>query len=137
MRTIRKRREFLPKALLSSGLAEPPAEDLFEAAACHWAWRELLELGGAIPDSRRVVRDGNVITGGGVTAGIDFALTVAAEVAGPELACALQLAIEYNPEPPFNAGSPERAPLAAQQAVRERVVARMPGMRAALQGALR
>ncbi len=66
-------------------------------AACHWAWRDLLTLFGAIPDPARVVRDGNVITGGGVTAGIDFALTVAAELAGAEFAQGLQLGIEYAP----------------------------------------
>jgi putative intracellular protease/amidase len=79
-------------------------------AACHWAWRHLLPLFGAIPDPGRVVRDGNVITGGGVTAGIDFALTIAADIGGPTLAQALQLAIEYAPAPPFNAGRPESAP---------------------------
>ena len=78
-------------------------------AACHWAWRELLEPFGAIPDDRRVVHDGNIITGGGVTAGIDFALTVAAELAGPEVAQAIQLGLEYAPSPPFNAGRPELA----------------------------
>ncbi len=67
-------------------------------AACHWAWRELLPLFGAIPDPARVVRDGNIITGGGVTAGIDFALVVAAEIGGEKLAQALQLAIEYAPD---------------------------------------
>ena len=61
-------------------------------AACHWAWRDFLPLFGAIPDASRVARDGNVITGGGVTAGIDFALTVAAEISGEKLAQALQLA---------------------------------------------
>ena len=79
-------------------------------AACHWAWRDLLPLFGAIPDDRRVVRDGNVITGGGVTAGIDFALTVLAEIAGPETAQLIQLGLEYAPAPPFNAGRPEIAP---------------------------
>jgi cyclohexyl-isocyanide hydratase len=79
-------------------------------AACHWAWRQLLEPFGAIPDKARVVRDGNVITGGGVTAGIDFALTVAAELAGPDVAQAIQLGLEYAPSPPFNAGRPETAP---------------------------
>jgi cyclohexyl-isocyanide hydratase len=79
-------------------------------AACHWAWRDLLPLFGAVPDPGRVVRDGNVITGGGVTAGIDFALTVAAEVAGPAVAQALQLSVEYAPAPPFDAGRPETAP---------------------------
>jgi cyclohexyl-isocyanide hydratase len=79
-------------------------------AACHWAWRDLLSAFGAMPDGGRVVRDGNVITGGGVTAGIDFALTVVAELAGPEVAQAIQLGIEYAPSPPFNAGTPETAP---------------------------
>jgi transcriptional regulator GlxA family with amidase domain len=79
-------------------------------AACHWAWRELLTAFGAIPDPDRVVRDGNVVTGGGVTAGIDFALSLAAELAGVETAQAIQLGIEYAPAPPFDAGSPEMAP---------------------------
>jgi cyclohexyl-isocyanide hydratase len=79
-------------------------------AACHWAWRDLLPLFGAIPDPARVVRDGNVITGGGVTAGIDFALTVLAEVWGEETAQMVQLGLEYAPAPPFNAGRPELAP---------------------------
>ena len=61
-------------------------------AACHWAFRDLLSCFGAIPDSARVVRDGNIITGGGVTAGIDMALTVMAEIAGREFAEAVQLA---------------------------------------------
>ena len=65
---------------------------------------------GAIPDAGRVVRDGNVITGGGVTAGIDFALTVLAEVAGEKTAQAIQLGLEYAPAPPFNAGGPDTAP---------------------------
>jgi cyclohexyl-isocyanide hydratase len=58
-------------------------------AACHWASRDLLPLFGAIPDNARVVRDGNIFTGGGVTAGIDFALTLAAEIAGRETAVRL------------------------------------------------
>jgi len=78
-------------------------------AACHWGWHELLPLFGAIPDTDRVVRDGNVITGGGVTAGIDFALTVIAEVAGPEVAETMQLGFEYAPAPPFNSGHPSIA----------------------------
>jgi cyclohexyl-isocyanide hydratase len=79
-------------------------------AACHWAWRDLLGAFGAIPDPARVVRDGNVITGGGVTAGIDFALTLVAELAGAETAQTIQLGIEYAPAPPFEAGRPEIAP---------------------------
>jgi cyclohexyl-isocyanide hydratase len=90
-------------------------------AATHWAWRELLVPFGAIPDSGRVVRDGNVITGGGVTAGIDFALRVVAELAGPDIAQAIQLQIEYAPAPPFNAGVPETAPPAILARVREQL----------------
>jgi transcriptional regulator GlxA family with amidase domain len=79
-------------------------------AACHWAMRDMLSLFGATPDPARVVRDGNIITGGGVTAGIDFALTVAAELAGEDFAQAIQLTLEYAPAPPFNSGRPETAP---------------------------
>jgi cyclohexyl-isocyanide hydratase len=67
-----------------------------------------------------VVRDGNIITGGGVTAGIDFALSVAAELGGSEIAQEIQLQIEYAPEPPFNAGTPETAPPEVLARVRER-----------------
>lgn len=79
-------------------------------AACHWAWRDQLSLFGATPDPARVVRDGNVISGGGVTAGIDMALTVMAEIAGDDYAQTVQLAMEYAPAPPFDSGRPERAP---------------------------
>jgi cyclohexyl-isocyanide hydratase len=75
-------------------------------ATTHWMSLELLAPFGATPVAERVVRDGNVITGGGVTAGIDFALTVAAEVAGRDTAERIQLGIEYDPAPPFRAGSP-------------------------------
>jgi len=88
-------------------------------AACHWAWREHLSAFGAIADEARVVRDGNLITGGGVTAGIDFAFTLLAELAGETVAQAVQLGLEYAPAPPFDAGRPELAPpqvLAAYQA---------------------
>lgn len=78
-------------------------------AACHWAWRDSLAAFGVIADPARVVREGNIITGGGVTAGIDMALTVLAEIAGADYAQAVQLAIEYAPEPPFDCGRPERA----------------------------
>lgn len=78
-------------------------------AATHWMSRDMLSRFGAIPIAERVVSDGNVITGGGVTAGIDFALTVASEIFGPDAAKAIQLGIEYDPKPPFNAGSPEGA----------------------------
>jgi cyclohexyl-isocyanide hydratase len=79
-------------------------------ATSHWAWRHALSAFGATPDPGRVVRDGNVITGGGVTAGIDFALAVTAEIAGDDYAQSVQLSIEYAPAPPFNSGTPELAP---------------------------
>lgn len=78
-------------------------------AATHWMSRDLLRPFGAEPVAERVVVDGKVITGGGVTAGIDVALTVAAEIAGRAVAEAIQLGIEYDPAPPFASGSPERA----------------------------
>lgn len=77
--------------------------------ACHWMWRDLLPAFGAIPVSARVVRDRNRISGGGVTAGIDFAFSVVAEIWGAEVAKKIQLELEYDPQPPFDAGSPERA----------------------------
>jgi transcriptional regulator GlxA family with amidase domain len=95
-------------------------------AACHWAWRDMLGLFGAIPDPARVVRDGDIITAGGVTSGIDFALVVAAELAGEAFAQALQLNLEYAPAPPFNAGRPETAPPEILAMVMQRMEAMMP-----------
>jgi len=79
-------------------------------ATTHWAYHNLLATLGAIPVKDRVVRDGNLLTGGGITAGIDFALTLVAELVGAQEAQAIQLQLEYAPAPPFNAGSPETAP---------------------------
>jgi putative intracellular protease/amidase len=78
-------------------------------ATSHWAWRDQLSEFGAIVSDERVVRDGNIFTGGGVTAGIDFALTMLAELAGQDYAEAVQLGLEYAPAPPFNSGRPELA----------------------------
>lgn len=89
-------------------------------ATSHWSVRDLLAPLGAIPTNRRVVRDGDVMTGGGVTAGIDFALTMVAELAGKEVAEAIQLAIEYAPAPPFDSGTPETAPASVLAAVKAR-----------------
>lgn len=85
-------------------------------ATTHWASHAMLDLVGALPVRERVVRDGTVITGGGVTSGIDFALTVAAELLGPDAARRVQLTMEYDPHPPFDAGSPT-SPEADQQQV--------------------
>jgi cyclohexyl-isocyanide hydratase len=90
-------------------------------ATTHWASHHLLATLGAIPVQARVVRDGNLMTGGGVTAGIDFALALIAEVAGREVAEAIELSLEYAPAPPFNAGSPETAPAATVDVVRKRM----------------
>ena len=78
-------------------------------AACHWAWRELLPIFGAIVDEGRIVRDGNYLSGGGVTAGIDFVLALIAELRGQHVAEMVQLGLEYAPQPPFNSGRPETA----------------------------
>ncbi len=87
-------------------------------ATTHWASHDLLKAFGAEPVHDRVVRDGALMTGGGVTAGIDFALALVAELAGREAAEAIQLNLEYAPEPPFAAGRPETAPEAVVRAVR-------------------
>jgi len=78
-------------------------------AACHWAWRDQLTLFGAEPVAERVVFDRNRVTGGGVTAGIDFALALTAAIRGERHAKLVQLSLEYDPAPPFRAGSPEAA----------------------------
>jgi cyclohexyl-isocyanide hydratase len=78
-------------------------------SACHWMWLPFLERFGAVPVAERIVRDRNRISGGGVTAGIDFGLALAAELAGEDVARTIQLALEYDPQPPFAAGSPEGA----------------------------
>jgi cyclohexyl-isocyanide hydratase len=89
-------------------------------AACHWAWRELLPIFGAIVDEGRVVRDGNILSGGGVTAGIDFVLALIAELRGQRVAEMVQLGLEYAPQPPFNSGRPETAPAEVLEAVNVR-----------------
>lgn len=78
-------------------------------AASHWAFRDLLSMYGAIPDDGRVVIDRNRITGGGVTAGVDFGLRLAARLAGEQTAKLRQLVMEYDPHPPFDSGTPHRA----------------------------
>lgn len=105
-------------------------------ATTHWAYHDDLEKVGAIPVKARVVRDGNIFTGGGVTAGIDFALTLAAEVAGEEFAKAIQLGLEYDPAPPFDAGAPEKASSAALDAMTKRYTPRVAAFRKALADAL-
>jgi cyclohexyl-isocyanide hydratase len=90
-------------------------------ATSHWAAIEHLKPLGAIPVSEKVVIDGNIITGAGVTSGIDFALSVAARLEGEDVARQIQLQIEYDPAPPFDAGSPAKAPAATLAVVKSRL----------------
>jgi putative intracellular protease/amidase len=87
-------------------------------ASTHWLWTEQLEGYGATPSRRRVMEQGKVITAAGVSAGLDMALTLADRIAGPLVAQAIQLAIEYDPQPPFDAGSEDKAPDEVVQLVR-------------------
>jgi cyclohexyl-isocyanide hydratase len=79
-------------------------------ATTHWAYTDLLPLVGATHEKARIVKDGNVITAGGVTSGIDFGFSVVAEIAGETTARRIQLGMEYDPAPPFDSGDPDRAP---------------------------
>ena len=92
-------------------------------AACHWAWRDLLPIFGAIVDEGRIVRDGNILSGGGVTAGIDFVLALIEELRGSRAAEMVQLGLEYAPQPPFNSGRPDTAPAEVLEAVNARTAA--------------
>ena len=79
-------------------------------SACHWASIDQLSYFGAIPVRERIVEDRNRFSGGGVTSGIDFALALAARIRGEDFARFIQLSIEYDPHPPFDAGSPDKVP---------------------------
>jgi transcriptional regulator GlxA family with amidase domain len=89
-------------------------------ATTHWLLLDKLGELGARPVSRRVVEQGKVITAAGVSSGIDMALTLAARIAGEDMACAIQLAIEYDPEPPFDSGSAAKASAEVMNLARER-----------------
>jgi transcriptional regulator GlxA family with amidase domain len=92
-------------------------------ATTHWAYTEWLERLGATYTSRRVVEQGKVVTAAGVSSGIDMALVLAERIAGPELSQAIQLAIEYDPAPPHDAGSPAKAPAEIVERVRAQMSA--------------
>ncbi len=96
-------------------------------SACHWMWRDYLHCFGAEPVAQRIVRDRNRISGGGVTAGIDFGFALAAELAGEETARMIQLALEYDPQPPFDSGTPERAGAERVARMRASLALRMQG----------
>ncbi|HMN53388.1 MAG TPA: DJ-1/PfpI family protein [Sphingopyxis sp.] len=90
-------------------------------ATTHWAYTHLLPLVGAEPVAARVVEDGRLVTSGGVTSGLDFALTLIARLHGDAVAQAIQLAIEYDPAPPFPGGHPDRAPESVTAGLKTRV----------------
>jgi transcriptional regulator GlxA family with amidase domain len=92
-------------------------------ATTHWAYLDRLAETGATPVAERVVEDGKIMTGAGVSAGIDMALTLTARIAGEDVAKAVQLGIEYDPDPPFDAGSPDKASPELVAAVRNHEVA--------------
>lgn len=102
-------------------------------AACHWFWRDLLPVFGAVPVAARIVRDGHILTGGGVTAGIDFALALVAQIAGDGVAQEIQLKLEYAPTPPFAAGRFETAPAALAETVRAQFKSSEPARQALLE----
>jgi transcriptional regulator GlxA family with amidase domain len=85
-------------------------------ATTHWLALDVLRSFGAEPTGERVVFDGKVVTAAGVSSGIDMALALVARVAGDETAQAIQLAIEYDPQPPFDAGAPHKASAAVRDA---------------------
>ncbi|WP_412757464.1 DJ-1/PfpI family protein [Legionella bozemanae] len=91
-------------------------------ATTHWAVMNRLKNWGAIPTHKRFVEDGKIITAAGVSAGIDMALYLAAKLANENVAQSVQLSLEYDPEPPFTSGSPEKAPEALVQSLRERLL---------------
>lgn len=105
-------------------------------ATTHWGFTELLPLVGATHEKARVVKDGNVITAGGVTSGIDFGLRAVAEIAGEEAAQAIQLGLEYDPDPPFASGHPDRAAPAVRTLVSPRYERAQASFRAALDKAM-
>lgn len=91
-------------------------------ATTHWAVMDRLKTWGAIPTAKRVVESGKFITAAGVSAGIDMALTMASKIAGQPVAESLQLGLEYDPMPPFNAGSPEKANPVIRHALQRRLL---------------
>lgn len=97
-------------------------------SACHWAFLNVLKEYGAIPDPARIVKDGRFMSGGGVTAGIDFGLAIAAELRGAQAAQEVQLLVQYDPKPPFHAGNPADAP----SDIRDTVYKMLPGSKEGL-----
>jgi cyclohexyl-isocyanide hydratase len=104
-------------------------------ATTHWAYTDLLPLFGARFVRKRIVVDRNRVTAGGVTAGIDFGLRIAAELAGDETAKAIQLGLEYDPEPPFRSGHPDVADPVLVERIRSSLTGALAARRAQIVGA--
>ena len=102
-------------------------------ATTHWTYRGLLALVGATLENARIVKDGNVVTAGGVASGIDFAVDIATEIVGEDTAQAIQLSIEYDPAPPFASGHPDRVPASVDALVAPRYPKAREAYRAVLQ----
>jgi cyclohexyl-isocyanide hydratase len=109
VRTIARRSRFVTSVCTGAFLLGAAGLLAGKRATTHWASRDLLRGFGAIPDESRIVVDGNLITSGGITSGIDFGLHIAAQLVGIEQAKEIQLAMEYDPAPPFASGSPRVA----------------------------
>jgi cyclohexyl-isocyanide hydratase len=109
VRTIAKRSRFVTSVCTGAFLLGAAGLLAGKRATTHWASRDLLPGFGAIPDESRIVVDGNLITSGGITSGIDFGLHLAGQLVGVEQAKEIQLAMEYDPAPPFASGSPRVA----------------------------
>ncbi len=105
-------------------------------ATTHWAYTSLLPAVGAIYQEGRVVVDGNIYTGGGVTAGIDFALMLANDLAGAQVSASLELGFEYNPAPPNGSGHPSIAPAEITAAIKPRYIDNLKNMSKAVSEAI-
>lgn len=110
LRTCAARADFITSVCTGSIVLAAAGLMTGYKATTHWASHDCLAGFGAIPVKERVVVDRNRVTGAGVTAGLDFGLTLLAQIIGVEAAAAAQLAMEYDPAPPFNFGSPDQAP---------------------------
>jgi cyclohexyl-isocyanide hydratase len=121
IKTIAQRSRFVTSVCTGAFLLGAAGLLAGKRATTHWASRELLREFGAIPDEGRIVVDGNLITSGGMTAGIDFGLHIAAQLVDDEAAKEIQLGMEYDPAPPFASGSPKVAEPAPVARFSERV----------------